>query len=336
MRKYWLIFLAILLVLATGIVACDDSGSLKGKSPEEMLSGAWELHKEASSQSGTYEIDLTIEADSSAGGEIDMLLGMLGGPIALSGDFAIQESPTAVAVTAGTDLLGMGLKVGARVIDGDAYLSVFGQWYEAPAESQDELIGVDTEALMEKIQQMLDNMETDPSTWCKDLKVVGDEKLGDTDVTHLTGSLDTQKMMDDVMEIMQSPEMAEIIAMTGSATDAADMGAGLEIPTAEELDEVVATLDQMLEEVTMDFWLSKAEGTIRQMEVNAHVVLPEEAGLEGISGVIAVVTVAFDKINQPVDIKAPADAKPIDQLPKDIEQNPILGGLLGGGLDLDF
>ena len=246
MRKYWLISLTILLVLATGIVACDDSGSLKGKSPEEMLSGAWELHKEATSQSGTYEVDVTIETDPSAGGEMGMLLGMLGGPIALSGDFAIQESPTALDATAGMDLMGMALEAGVRVIDSDAYLSVFGQWYEAPAESQDELTGVDTKALTEKIQQMLDNLDIDPSTWCKDLKVVGEEKLADVDVTHLTGSLDIEKMLDDVMEIMQSPEMTEIIAMTDSATDTADMGVGIEIPTTEELDEGVATLDQML------------------------------------------------------------------------------------------
>jgi hypothetical protein len=254
----------------------------------------------------------------------------------LSGDFAIQEAPTALDATAGMDLMGMGIQAGIRVVGDDAYVSLFGQWYEAPAESQDELLGVDTAALMEKVQQMMETLEIDPSAWVKDLKSVGDEKLADTDVVHLTGTLDLEKMLDDVMEIMQSPEMAEIMAMTSSTADSADMDMGIDVPTASELEEILADLDEMLDEVTMDFWLAKDDGSVRQMEMDAHIILPQDSGLEGITGITAAVTLALDKIGQQVNIQAPADAKPIEQLQQDLQQNPLFGAFLGGGLDLEF
>ena len=72
------------------------------------------------------------------------------------------------------------------------------------------------------------------------------------------------------------------------------------------------------------------------MVVDAHIALPEIQEIEAISGLTVVATIALEEKQKADKIQVPDSPKPFEELQQQLEQNPILGGLLGGGLDLDF
>ena len=159
----------------------------------------------ANSLSGTYKMDLTVQADESESNP--MAQALLGQPIAVTGSFASQKDPVLADLSVALNLMGMSVSAGIRAIDEDVWLNVLDQWYEVPAEDLQtggEPISPD---VLASLQQTMDEQGIDPTTWYTDLTVVGTETLGDTDVSvsHLTGTLDVQKMVTDMVTTAGEP-----------------------------------------------------------------------------------------------------------------------------------
>lgn len=332
MRRYLLVFLVVLLALSIGAFACDSGkGALKNQTPQEMLTAALEACREATSQAGTYEIALTIDADPGqmSGEEAAIVQTLLAAPITLSGDFASQNDPPAANLSVSTSLMGLGLQAGLTMVDDGQYVNLLGQWYEAPAELTQQMAQVDTAAVSATVWEAMDELSIEPTGWLTELNEAGEETLAETDVIHLTAAVDVKKMVTDVVSLMQSPKMAELIAsLSGSAGQSA-LGE-LELPTQADLDEALPMIEEMFKDATVDFWLAKSDSTVRKMALSANIALPQDLGLTGLNGAAVLATINLDKPNQKLSIVAPQSAKPFADLQQDLQSNPILGGLLGG------
>ncbi len=283
MRKYSLTLLVLLLVFALGLgaVACgSDTSATKDMTPQEMLTAAMDASKTVTSQSGTYEVDITIDADTGQMSADDqaMAQAFLGQPIKLTGTFASQNSPALADLTVAFGLMGANIGAGVRVIDDKGWVNVLGQWYEAPADMMEQVGGTENAAMAETLQQIMDEADIDPNTWFKDLKAVGTETLLDTEVTHLTGNVDVTKMVADVVALMQNPKFAELLA-AGSATAGAQTG--VELPTAADLAEVQSTLEQMLKSATLDLWIANSDSSLRKTAMSADIAIPAEMATSG-------------------------------------------------------
>ncbi len=330
MRRYSLTLLVVLLVISLGLgaVACGSGGkTATGLTPQEAVKAAMDGVQTATSQSGTYEIALTMDADSS---ESDPMLGaLLAQPIKVTGAFATQMDPVRADLTLGLDLMGMGVELGVRAIDDQAWLNMLGQWYVIPADQlQQQGLG-NTADLSASLLQMMDEQGIDPNTWYKDLKVVGKETLVDTKVTHMSGVLDIQKLFTDMFTLMQNPEFMALLG------DVAESDGAVSLPDTSELQDLQATIDQMFTNGTFDLWLADADNSLRKLVFATDMTIPQEMGTLGVSGGNVVVTVDFDAPGEAVEVSAPASAKPLDDLAQDMESNPLLsglGGLLGSGL----
>ena len=332
MRKHSLTLLVVLLAIALGLgaVACGSGGeTASGLTPEEAIKAAVETAQTGASQSGTYEIAVTIDADS---GESDpMMQAFLGQPIVIKGDFAQQMDPVRADMTMGLNLMGMGIDLGMRAVDDQAWLNMMGQWYVIPAEQLDLLDTGDTAQLSASMLQMLSDKGIDPNSWYKDVKVVGEETLGDTKVTHMSATPDLQKMFADVFTLMQDPQFM------GAVGDMAETDVPLEMPDASELQEAQDMVEQMFDNATIDLWLADSDNSLRKMVANLNMTMPQEAADMGIGGANIVATVNLNAPGTAVDVAAPASAKPLEQLEQDLANNPLLsglGGMLGGGSGL--
>lgn len=330
MRRYLLMSLVVLLVLSIGALACDSgTAALKNQTPQEMLKAALEAGRDVTSQAGTYEVAVTLDADPSqmAGEEAALAQAFVSAPITLSGDFASQTAPFAVDLSVSSSIMGMGLQAGVTMLDSGQYVNLLGQWYEAPAELNQQLADLDMASMSDTAWEAMDELSIDPTSWFTDLTKAGEETLVETDVVHLTGAVDIRKMVTDAVALMQSEKMAELMTALSGSTGQSALG-DLQLPTQADLDEVLPMIEQMFAGTTVDLWLAKSDSTIRKMALNTNMVLPQEIGLTGLNGATIVATINLDEPNQPLSIKAPQSFKPFAQLEQDLQNNPILSGLL--------
>lgn len=337
MRKYSLTLLAVLLVfaLALGAVACGSSSS--SKTPQELLTASVTAGKDTTSQSGTYEIDLTVKADAtattgttaSAGGLTQVLVGQ---PIKITGTFASQESPVRADLSLAVNLMGTSMAAGVRAIDSNTWLNVLGQWYEVPADQLQQTGDAKNADMVKTLQDAMDEQGVDVSNWLKDLKSTGDETLADTQVTHLTGAVDVQKMVTDVVALMQNPKVAALLDSASSAAGS-QTGTSVTVPDATAIAQLQTIFQQMIKTATVDLWVAKSDSSMRKMVLNTEVVIPAEMATSGLGGATLAFTVNLDAPNKAVDVKAPDGAKPFADLQTDLQSNPLLSGLgslLGG------
>jgi hypothetical protein len=330
MRKYPLLLLIVLLALAIGAVACDSDDT----AARAQLQTAWSGGKDVTSRSGSYELTLTAAGDASKvpAGSQGIAQALLGKPIVLTGDFAISGDPLGADVSASTSVMGITLEVGALTSGGKAYLHIIDQWYEAPDKTKG-LLAQDeqTAGLLDTIRQAIATAGLDPTTWCTNIRVTGEETLADTQVVHLTSRLDVKKMLADVTTLMQGEQLARLAASTGS-TDQSAAGAP-EIHSAAELEGKLGDVEGMLKNATVDFWLAKSDSTVRKMELSTELVVPGRSAGSGITGANVVATLEPGQPGQTVSIKAPTSAKPFADLKQDLKQdlktNPIFAMILG-------
>ncbi len=331
MRRYFLMLLVVVLALAIGALACDSGTGLSSQTPQEMLKAAFEAMKNVTSQAGSYEVAVTLDADPSqmSGEEAALAQAFLSAPITLSGDFASQTAPFAVDLSLSTSIMGMGLQAGMTLLDSGQYINLLGQWYEAPAELNQQLAAVDVASMSDTVWEAMDELSIDPTAWFTDLTKAGEETLVETETVHLTATVELRKLFTDSLALMQSEKMAELMTTLSGSTAQSALGS-LDLPTQADLDEALPMIEQMFEGTTVDLWLAKSDSTIRKMALNADVVIPQEIGLTGVNGATIVATINLDEPNKPLTIKAPESPKPFAQLEQDLQSNPILSGFLEG------
>jgi len=332
MRKYSVMLLIALVVVALGSMACDSSESALDESltPEEMLTDALDEMSSADSGSGSYEVEVTLDIDSGQvpADELAMLQMFLGGPITVSGTFAGQDDPVRADVTIALGVSALEIPVGIRAIDEQAWISIMDQWYEAPEDLQQQ-IDISDEDLVDEMTAIVEDMDIDPASWTTGFTREADETIADTETVHLSGAIDVEQMIDDMFELMQDPKVAEM--MSDAVGEAGDLSA-TEMPSAFQLATVKAILQAMIEDNTMDVWIAKADSSLRRMVMTLDMVFPPEMDMEGLSGISVVVTVDLDAPGTKVEVEAPESAKPFDELEEDMQNNPFLGGFLEGFL----
>jgi hypothetical protein len=330
MRKCSLTLLVILLVLALGLgaVACG-SGSTGGKTPQQLLTASIEAGKSATSQSGTYQIDINLAA-----GSTDTTAGAagLGQNFKVTGMFATQATPARADLSADLDLMGMTVSAGLRAIDTKSWINVLGQWYEIPADQAQQSGTSGSADVAKAVQEAIDEQAIDFNTWFKDLKAVGNETLAGTEVTHLSGTPDVPKIATDVVALMQNPKVAALLADAGSTAGAET---GVTVPDATQIAQLQTTLEQMIQNATVDLWVAKSDSSMRKIVLTAKVVVPAEMGMSTVSGADLVFTINLDAPGKAIEVQAPASAKPIADLQTDLQSNPLFSGFLGGFLGTD-
>jgi hypothetical protein len=355
MRRYSLTMLMVLLVIALGLgaVACGSGSGANNQSPEQMLTASVTAAKAATSQTGDYEIDLTVAPDTTQStADANPIAGVLfAQPIKVTGTFASQESPARTDLTVGLNLMGTTMSAGLRNVDAKSWANVLGQWYEMPADSTSQAGGADAAKMSATIRQAMDEEGIDFNTWVKDLKAVGQETLVDTKVTHLAGKVDVKKMVADIAALMQNPKVAQLMATAGSTTTS-ETGAtvpeaagstttsetgitipsatGITIPDAAGIAETQATVENMIQSATIDLWVAQGDSSMRKMVFNAKITVPAELGTSGVSGATVVFTINLAAPNKAVDVKTPESTKPFAELQTDLQSNSLFGGLLGG------
>lgn len=225
---------------------------------------------------------------------------------------------------------------GLTVTEDNAYVEYGGNAYEVGADSfaqfqqlageaaaqQTDTEGLSfTEAFTQGCEQSLEAQGGDASAcdvdfqgWLGDLSNDGEEEIEGTQTTHISGTLNVDTMVQDLVEL-------------GTAVPQA----AAQAPSEQEIQQVTDAIS----EASFDLYSGVDDDILRGLDFNLAIdpsAIPE-AGAAGVDSIDLNISMRLGGVNEPQTIDAPSEAQPIDELLGQFGVDPsTLGGLgaLGG------
>ena len=152
----------------------------------------------------------------------------------------------------------------------------------------------------------------DTASWLKDAKVEDGDPVGEDDTRKVTGSVDVRKVVKDVVELIDSPEVRRRLERSGQPA--------VPKPSGKDIEQIEKAIQDIDVELNVD-----KDDVMRRFFTEIDFNLDDGGDGEDVRGKVSFVYVLSKVGGNPV-IRAPSDARPLSEL---------LGGLgpslLGGG-----
>jgi hypothetical protein len=147
----------------------------------------------------------------------------------------------------------------------------------------------------------------DPKNWVTDTSTEDDETVNGAETTHVTATVDIEKMLNDLNKTIQQ---------------AGAMGT----PAQQLTPQQISQIKDVVKDPKMDVYVAKEDDTLRRLNLDISFTIPEDqqASAQGATGGNIKFSVDFSDVGAEQTIQAPANAKPLNQL------QGALGGLAGG------
>lgn len=168
-------------------------------------------------------------------------------------------------------------------VGGRNYISVGKQAYVLDAAALDDLKDEDSK---KDGGLSLDALGIDPESWLADPEIVGEEQWDGAKVTHVRSKVDVGRMTDDLKKVVNRAEDSDQVS-TEAKTAAGALG----------------SIEQDITSATMDVWVAKGKGAMRRLQIDVRLK----------DGRVAL-DLALSKIDEPVKVDAPKNARPFDEL----------------------
>jgi len=325
-RRYAIILMLVLVAVALIVGGCGNKASTSGgssgaaavdMSAQEIFDKTMVASAEITSMTGT--MDMTLNVDMGPSASADPSAAMFSqGPITVTGTIAGSQDPAQAEGTLNLSLAGQAMQFGAKVIDKQMWVNYMGTWYETPPSTTKALSDPQAQGATTDPLGALKKMGVDPSTWASEMTVVGVEQVAGVDTYHVKITVDSVKMITDLLKLSQSPEVSNALG---------DQATNLAVPSPSASD--VAAIEQMFKSATLDIWSQTDTFYLRKMAIAAEIVPPADQAA-GVDSLTLSMGLTYDTINEPVTVEAPTDAKPAKELEKALQQlAPLLGGLGG-------
>ena len=313
-RSRLLTLFALAAVLAVGLLAgCGDSeddgggGASGGKSedPTAILKKAFATEVDSGELKMTGKAD--VQGSSKASGPVSF---SLSGPFQMRGKGNLPLLDWDVEVSGpGQDLSG-----GVIATEDNAYVKFRGQTYEVGSQLYRQLLRRQAQQT-KKGPQSLADLGVDPAAWLEDAKVTEGPSIGGASTRRVSGQIDVKRMAGDLLDATKSPALREQLE-----------GSGQRVPefSDADIDKVADAVEEAKLTVDVD-----DKDVARKVALTARFKVPEGADADGVTGGTVEFSYELPKVGGDVDIKAPADAKPLALL---LQQLGLGSSLPGGGL----
>ena len=299
----------LILLLALVAVGCGGDGDTADSSTDvdQLLNDTFSGSK--SIQSGKLSLALGLESDGGQG----PVTAKISGPFQSEGEGRLPQLDLEGSFEGG----GESMSGGVTATRDAAYVSFGGSTYEVAGPVFEQFkAGYEQsakEASGEK-DQSLASLGIDPRRWLTDARNEGEAKVGDTDTIKITGDVDVPKLLDDVNGAL---EKIRALGVQGSDQIPDKLTEAEKRQTAEAIDDL-----------SVEIYTGADDRILRRMVIGLGVQLPEGSTT---AGGAQSADIRFDfqllDVNEDQEIEAPANAKPFEELLKQLEG-------LGAGLDL--
>ncbi len=340
--------LALALAMMLSTAGCDYGGSPTGETasarpaqstplrslpddPRAMLEAAIEATEAVNRYACSVQVDAQMNLDPETLPEDDaMFLGMLQGPLTISGDMSIDEDEQAAQMDLSLGISGITYSMGLRAKGDQTWMSILGRWYDLSPAMQ-EADGSDAFAQdldVEAVESRLDELDIDPLDWLGEITLAGEETEDGLRLYHLVCAPDVSLMLDDILVLIGDEALLTSIDPSGELLDSM-----LQDPLSEaDIQEVRALLPEMLSDLTVHLWVGKDDSLFRRMEFSVHFEPPPGEPSDGLESVDLQMEVTLEALDGPVQVEVPQNVLPYTDL--EAMFGDMLGGMFGSELPL--
>jgi hypothetical protein len=235
----------------------------------------------------------------------------LGGPYKTNGPRTLPSLNWDVSISGGGQTFSIGL-----ISDGDrGFVNFQGTNYEIDKSTMDQLKAASAQGGPSG-SRSLKQFGIDPLAWAKDPSVEGESDVAGVQTKHVSAGIDIDKLFNDLNKVVAKAGGSVAAARPSQLTPA-----------------VIDQIKNVVHNPKFDVYVGKADGKIRRASVSMDFEVPKDAqaGLRGLKGGNLTISIEFASVGEPQTIQAPANAKPISELTKQLQG---LGGALGaaGGI----
>ena len=314
-RLRTLLALLACLVVAAGLAACGDDDDEGGTPVDESTDAATVLDRTFAGdrQIESTVIDLAFSFNVTGANASSTLNATLSGPIDSSGEglpiFDLQGELKAESPARTLD------EAGGAISTGDSAFVTYNETnYEVDPQSFEFL----TSAFEQSEQASEGESETPeglPSLRdsLTDVQNEGTEDVEGVETVHVSGAVDVDGLIERVRPLAEQ-------------ASALGLGPSGQIPTPSELD----GLGQLVRSATFDVWSGAEDNLLRRFTA---VIELDQPGGSGVAELKIDITLA--DVNEPQEVEAPEDARPLNELLDEVGLDGLgfggLGGLGGAG-----
>lgn len=308
-RNRTLIASALVVASALLIAACGGGGG-DDEDAQQVLQQTFS--NPTTIRSGTF--DLLVKLETSGGDNPGSFEAKLGGKFASQGanQFPKFDVDASVKADSGSQSLS---GTGGLISTGDqAFVNFQGTDYAVPQQLYDEFTATYAQLQGQKgsgkSASLLKSLNISPANWLTDLKNDGTADIEGTKTIHISGSVNTSKLVADLKTIAQR---------AGSAVGNVN---------TQQLDQ----LDSIVQSGDIDVYSGQDDKLLRSFQI--HLELKPPAGTPGAPDSLSVdFEINFADVNNQETFNAPANPQPLSNLFQAIGINPNqLGNALRGGL----
>lgn len=268
--------------------------------------------------SGKLDLKLRVDVKGETGATtLDGPLSVrLRGPFATGAEGTLPKFDLDAEIELGTTRISAGLvSTGNRI-----WLSYAGTAYELPAS----VVKQYRDAYERAEQQGGDKKTTlaslgiDPSTWLDDAKVVGEERVGGDEATHVSAEVGVAKLLDDLSGLL---ERSGVSGKTLTLPQGLGSGGST---TATLSEQARKDIERSISSATVDVWTGKDDSLLRRLRIVVAFAVPDDARsrANGLDSGSFLLDFTITDLNKDQTIAAPADARPFSEL------QPLLSSVL--------
>src|SRR3954469_14061253 len=257
-------------------------------------------------KSARIDLELTLKLDG-----VKQLKGpvklSVQGPYETGGSQTIPKADWDIAASAA----GQNFSAGFISTGDNAWVGFQGQNYEVGKQAVAQINQQIKQAAGQNKQKGLSEFGIDPSSWLKDAKDEGDEKVAGVDTNHVSAALDVGKLLDD---------LNKVVKQAGGTTGA----------NAQITEDQKKQIQDVVKNPRFDVYAGKDDNVIRRLSADLSFTVPsdKQAQVGGLKSGTLSFSIEFADVGKPQTITAPVNAKPLSEL---TSQLGGLGNVLGGG-----
>ena len=298
---------APLLVAVAALLVAGCGGSDNDPAAVSLVKSAF------SRSIGSANVQVDVSADLQGGQSVS-------GPVSLklSGPYKSNGSTKLPAFDWNVAAAGGGANFDGRLTSTgeDVFLTFQGQTYDVGRAN----VARYNQALTQtgtQNRKSLKDFGIDPATWVKDAKQEGTANVAGTQTTHVSASIDFDKLLQDL----------NALAKNAGATT----GAARSVPQLTAKDRKQFT--DAVKSSSFDVYVGKADGKVHRLALSVRFEVPKknQSRANGVKGGTLSFSVQFSNVGAPVKITAPTSTAPLSDLLGKLGGASALGGGTSGG-----
>lgn len=309
--------LALAALVAAALAACGGGGkeATAGTDVNQLLRETFTGDKQV--DSGRLNVTLAVDVQGAEG---------VNGPVnvKLAGPFQTQGDGKLPKLDLDLDFAGSGQNVKAGVTStGDKGFVNFNNQEFAVSDQVFKQLQAGYEQAQKQAeqqnqdQQSLSTLGIDPRRWLTGAKNAGESKVGDAETIRITGGVDVPKLLDDLNKALEK----------AAALGLQDQGRLPQKLTDEQRRQAA----EAIKGLTVEIHTGREDKILRRMLVQMDIQAPPGSSEGGPQAAGIKLDFSLTELNEDQEIKAPANAKPLDELLGQFGGLGGLGGLGSGG-----